>query len=182
METIYCIANQKAMACYIGRTYQSVGERWEQHIWGAWKGKTESKLAEAIRHAPDDFEFLVLEQSTTASESVWMDQLKSEGWTLLNETGGNAKPPKRRNTDKERAWRDANAAANGAAIASEARAAGKPVQSFQEWFDEHWGDRPEPWERFAAAHPEYIATLRTGVVAFRASDGKSGGAMSPHHL
>lgn len=114
METIYCIANQGAMECYIGRTNRMVGERWSEHIWGAWKGKTESKLAEAIRHAPEDFEFLVLEQSETASEAHWMEQLKSEGWTLLNETGGNRRPPKKRDTAKEREWQAANARANGA--------------------------------------------------------------------
>lgn len=115
-ETIYLIANLNTMECYVGRTYQEVGQRWRQHIDGMSK-TAGSRLAEALRHAPEDFEFLVLEQSATASEARWMEQLKSEGWTLLNETGGNRKPPRKRDKAAERAWRDANDAANRALAA-----------------------------------------------------------------
>jgi len=152
MITIYAIASLRAMEAYVGLTSRPVGERWSQHIWGAWKGKAESKLAEAIRHAPEDFEFLVLEQSETASEAHWMQQLKSEGWTLLNETGGNRRKPRQRDTAKERAWRDANAAANTALNALEAR---EPVQQPEE-FGLAWDETPEYFAKAKALHEEWL--------------------------
>ncbi len=155
-ETIYCIANQATMEAYVGRTYQSVGERWSQHIWGAWKGKAEGKLAEAIRHAPEDFEFLVLEQSQTASEAHWMSQLKSEGWTLLNETGGNRRKPKQRDTAAERAWRDANAAANAALNAREAGTVEVPVQQ-PKAPGPAWHETPEYVAKAKTLHEEWLA-------------------------
>lgn len=155
-DTIYCIANQKTMECYCGRTYQAVGERWSQHIWGAWKGKAESKLAEAIRHAPEDFEFLVLEQSQTASEAHWMQQLKSEGWTLLNETGGNRRKPRQRDTAKERAWRDANAAANTALNAKEAGTAAESAYR-PKATGPAWDETPEYVAKAEALHAEWLA-------------------------
>jgi|GEM_PF-5822640 len=156
METIYCIANQTAMEAYVGRTYQLVGERWTQHIWGAWKGKAESKLAEAIRHAPEDFEFLVLEQSETASEAHWMQRLTSEGWTLLNETGGNRRKPRKRDTAKERAWRDANAAANTALNAKVAETAVEPVHQSRAT-GPAWDETPEYVAKAKELHKEWLA-------------------------
>lgn len=104
MENIYAVLHKTKKLAYVGRTYQTIEERWAQHLRDASNPHYEKRLAEALRHEPDEFEIVLCEQSETASEHEWMQHFQEEGYELLNATGGNRKPPKKA-TGEVIAWK-----------------------------------------------------------------------------
>ena len=108
-------------------------------------------LCEALRHDPTGFHIVELETSLSASEAEWLAAYRADGWNTLNVAGANRKAPKKRDTVKEREWRDANARA-------EVRLAdGKGHEVLARV------SKAAAWDRYAAAHPGYIAELKAAM-------------------
>jgi hypothetical protein len=99
-ERIYAVVHATRKQAYIGRTYETLQDRWQKHLLAAARGE-DKLLFEELRHAPNEWDILECEFSETASEDEWCQRFLDDGYTLLNETGGNRKPPKRRDTEKE---------------------------------------------------------------------------------
>lgn len=141
MELIYAIIHSTKPMAYIGRTSRSLNERWAEHLSSAAVG-TDKLLYEEMRHAPHEWEIVECELSETASEAEWMQKFTDDGFTLLNQTGGNRVQPKRRTVAK---------LAQQKAITAQAPVQypeGHSAKVFKEMMDEIEASRPKyQWER-----------------------------------
>jgi hypothetical protein len=96
ITTIYAIVHKTKRLAYVGMTVRPIKARYQQHLRDAAAGRSHKSLAEALRHEPDGFDLIECESSETASEARWMKVFVDDGYTLLNDTGGNAKAAKKR--------------------------------------------------------------------------------------
>lgn len=99
-ERIYAVCHATRRQAYVGRTYETLQERWQKHLLAAARGE-EKALFEELRHAPNEWDIIECEFSPTASEAEWCQRFLDDGYTLLNEVGGNRKAPKRRDVKQE---------------------------------------------------------------------------------
>jgi len=100
LDRIYAIVHQSRKQAYVGRTFMTLEARWQRHLLAAARGE-EKLLFEELRHAPQEWDILECEHSETASEAEWIAKFEADGYSMLNEVGGNRKAPKRRDTAHE---------------------------------------------------------------------------------
>ena len=153
-ESIYAVLHNTRKQAYIGKTSSTVQQRWAQHLASAAAGE-DKLLFEELRHAPNEWDIIECETSSTASEQHWITVFRAEGYSLLNVAAGNRKPAKKRDGKAEALNRQGLAGAlprweqpKGDPIAMEAMRLAE-LQRVRDYVKNYLGDEPIP-ESYAA--------------------------------
>lgn len=85
---------------------------------GSGDGASSKTLYERMMHEPNQWVIVECEYSETATEAAWLEAFRNDGYTILNDTGCNARKPKRSRGDAERDWIELNDAAERRVLAA----------------------------------------------------------------